>query len=94
MEDFQEQEYEFLRKLEEEQLDRRKLLKRGLATGAGLTILSSPAAALAARKRVLKAPPLIARTLSLAEIVKEAKKEGQLNVIALPHDWSNYGEVI
>jgi putative spermidine/putrescine transport system substrate-binding protein len=93
MEDYQEQEYEFLRKLEEERLDRRKLLKRGLATGVGLTILSSPAAALAARQRVLKTPPLLGRTLSLAEFVKEAKKEGKLNVIALPDDWSNYGEV-
>ena len=39
VEDFQEQEYEFLRRLEEERVDRRKLLKRGLATAAGLTIL-------------------------------------------------------
>ena len=38
MEDFQEQEYEFLRRLDEERVDRRKLLKRGLATAAGLTI--------------------------------------------------------
>lgn len=94
MEDFQEQEYEFLRRLDEDKLDRRKLLKRGLAAGAGLTILSTPAAAFAARQKVLAAPPLIGRTLSLAEFVKEAKKEGKLNVIALPHDWSNYGEVI
>ena len=40
MEDYQEQEYEFWRRLDEEQLDRRKLLKRGLAAGAGLTIFS------------------------------------------------------
>ena len=46
MEDFQEQEYEFLRRLEEEKLDRRKLLRRGLVAGAGLTILSMPAGAL------------------------------------------------
>ena len=94
MEDWQEQEYEFLRKLEEERIDRGKLLKRGLATGVGLTILSSPAAALAARRRVLKDPPLLGRTTKLSEIVAEAKKEGKLNVIALPHDWANYGEVI
>ena len=94
MEEFQEQEYEFLRKLDEDKLDRRRLLKRGLAAGAGLTILSTPAAAFAARQKALAAPPLLGRSISLAEIVKEAKKEGQLNVIALPHDWSNYGEVI
>ena len=94
MEDFQEQEYEFLRRLDEDKLDRRKLIKRGLAAGAGLTILSTPVAALAARQKALAAPPLLGRSIALAEIVKEAKKEGQLNVIALPHDWSNYGEVI
>ena len=66
MEDWQEQEYEFWRRIEEERLDRRKLLKRGLAAGAGLTILSAPAAALAARQRALKDPPLLGRTLSLA----------------------------
>ena len=40
VDEHQEQEYEFLRQLEEEQIDRRKLLKRGLAAGAGLTIFS------------------------------------------------------
>jgi putative spermidine/putrescine transport system substrate-binding protein len=30
----------------------------------------------------------------LDQLVAEAKKEGQLNVIALPPDWANYGEII
>jgi putative spermidine/putrescine transport system substrate-binding protein len=30
----------------------------------------------------------------LDQLVAAAKKEGQLNVIALPPDWANYGEVI
>ncbi|RKR92142.1 putative spermidine/putrescine transport system substrate-binding protein [Micromonospora pisi] len=30
----------------------------------------------------------------LDKLVAEAKKEGQLNVIALPPDWANYGEII
>jgi putative spermidine/putrescine transport system substrate-binding protein len=30
----------------------------------------------------------------LDALVAEAKKEGQLNVIALPPDWANYGEII
>ena len=94
MEEYQEQEYEFLRRLDEERLDRRKLLRRGLAAGAGLTILSLPEAALAARKKALANPPLHGGDISLADLVKAAKKEGKLNVIALPHDWSNYGEVI
>ena len=28
------------------------------------------------------------------DLVKAAQKEGQLTVIALPHDWVNYGEAI
>ena len=94
MEDFQEQEYEFLRRLEEERVDRRVILKRGLAAGVGLTILSRPASALALRNKVLKTPPVLGKTLSLAEFVKEAKKEGKLNTIALPPDWANYGEIM
>jgi putative spermidine/putrescine transport system substrate-binding protein len=94
VEDFQEQEYEFLRKLEEERLDRRTLLRRGIAAGAGLTILSLSPSALAARKTALADAPMLGRSLKLAEFVKEAKKEGRLNTIALPPDWANYGEII
>ena len=49
MEDFQEQEYEFLRRLEEERIDRRTMVKRGLAAGIGLTVMSLSPTALAAR---------------------------------------------
>lgn len=31
---------------------------------------------------------------TMEDLEKAAKEEGSLNVIALPHDWSNYGEVI
>src|SRR4029078_11529179 len=37
VEDFQEQEYEFLRRLEEEKIGRRRLVKRGPAGAAGPT---------------------------------------------------------
>ena len=94
MEDFQEQEYEFLRRLEEERIGRRKLLKRGLATAAGLTVIALPEAALAARQKALANPPVRGTKKNLAEIVAAAKKEGKLNVIALPPDWANYGEII
>lgn len=94
MEDFQEQEYEFLRRLDEERLSRRSLLRRGALAGAGLTILSLPPAALAARAKAAADPPMLGRTLKLTEFVKEAKKEGRLNTIALPPDWANYGEMI
>ena len=30
----------------------------------------------------------------LAGLAAECKKEGQLNVIALPHYWANYGDMI
>lgn len=94
MEGYQEQEYEFLRRLEEERVGRRTLLKRGAAAGAGLTVLSLSPAALAARKKALADPPMIGRLAKLSDIVKEAKKEGRLNTIALPPDWANYGEMI
>ena len=94
MEDYQEQEYEFWRRLQEERIDRGRFLKRGLAAGAGLTIFSLSDLALATRQRVLKDPPLLGRTVSVQELVAEAKKEGRLNTIALPPDWANYGEVM
>ena len=94
MEEYQEQEYEFLRRLEEEKVGRRTVLKRGLAAGAGLTVMSLSPAALAARNKALADPPMIGRLAKLSDIVKEAKKEGKLNVIALPPDWANYGEII
>jgi putative spermidine/putrescine transport system substrate-binding protein len=30
----------------------------------------------------------------LDKLVEAAKAEGELNVIALPHDWANYGEIV
>jgi putative spermidine/putrescine transport system substrate-binding protein len=94
VEDYQEQEYEFWRRLEEESLDRRKLLRRGLAAGAGLTIFSLSDVALATRARVLADPPLRGTKGGMKALIAAAKKEGKLNDIALPDDWANYGGVI
>ena len=94
MEDFQEQEYEFLRRLEEERSDRRTLLRRGVGAGVGLTVLSLSPAAMAARKQALANAPGRGRGTTLKEFVAEAKKEGRLNTIALPPDWANYGEIM
>ncbi len=94
MEDYQEQEYEFWRRLDEETVDRGKLLKRGVAAGAGLTILSLSDAALAARARVLANPPLKGTPGGMKALIAAAKKEGKLNDIALPDDWANYGGMI
>ncbi len=51
MEDYELQEIEFWRKLEEESMSRRAMLRRSAAAAVGLTVLSSPAAAWAARAR-------------------------------------------
>jgi len=94
MEDFEAQEIEFWRKLEEEGMSRAQILKRSAAAAAGLTVLASPASALAALRRADKNPPLKGRGFSLKEMAAEAKKEGRLNTIALPPDWANYGEIL
>ncbi len=41
-----------------------------------------------------KAPLLTKAPANFNDLVNAAKKEGQLTVIALPHDWVNYGEAI
>ena len=94
MEDHDAQEQEFWRKLHEMDMSRSQMLKRSFAAAAGLTILSSPAVALGARRVGEATPPLKGRGFSMAEMIKQAKKEGKLNTIALPPDWANYGEII
>jgi putative spermidine/putrescine transport system substrate-binding protein len=91
MEDHEEQEVEFWRKLEETDMSRSQMLKRSFAAAAGLTILSTPGAALAARARGVKNPPLNGKKISTKALVAQAKKEGKLNTIALPPDWAKYG---
>src|SRR5919204_5333477 len=92
MEDYELQEIEFWRKLEEESMSRSAMLRRSAAAAFGLTILSSPAAAWAGRAG--EAGAMTAAGIPLKELIKRAKKEGKLNVIALPHDWANYGQII
>jgi len=94
MEDFEEQEVEFWRRLEEAEMSRSQMLKRSFAAAAGLTILAAPGAALGARGRLGANPPLKGKGYSMKELVAHAKKEGHINTIALPPDWANYGEVM
>jgi putative spermidine/putrescine transport system substrate-binding protein len=94
MEEYEAQEQEFWRKLEETDMSRSQMLKRSVAAAAGLTILSTPGVALGARRIGAKTPPLKGRGFSMKEMIAEAKKEGKLNTIALPPDWANYGEII
>lgn len=78
----------------EEKLSRSAVLRRGFAAAAGLTILSTPATAFARSGLAGAEPPLRGKDVSFGTILKEAKKEGQLNTIALPPDWANYGEIM
>ena len=95
MEDYEAQEVEFWRKLEEEDMSRGSMLRRSAAAAFGLTVLTASPAALAAGKRAkAAAPPLQGTKANFTEIVAEAKKEGHLNTIALPPGWANYPEVI
>ena len=94
MEDYEAQEEEFWRKLAETDMSRSQMLKRSFAAAAGLTVLSSPGVALAARESAAKKPPLKGKSVSMKELIKEAKKEGRLNTIALPPDWANYGQIM
>jgi putative spermidine/putrescine transport system substrate-binding protein len=94
MEDYEAQEHEFWAKLEEAEMSRSQMLRRSAAAALGLTVLASPTAALAARSRSSANPPLKGLGFSMKELVAQAKKEGKINTIALPPDWSNYGEVM
>jgi putative spermidine/putrescine transport system substrate-binding protein len=94
MEDYEEQEVEFWRKLQEMDMSRSQMLKRSFAAAAGLTVLASPGVALGARRLGAATPPLRGSSVPLKTLVAQAKKEGHLNTIALPSDWVNYGEVI
>jgi putative spermidine/putrescine transport system substrate-binding protein len=93
MEDYEAQELEFWAKLEEEGMSRSSMLRRSAAAAVGLTVLGSAGTALGATRRGT-APPLKGTKAGMAELIKNAKKEGKLNTIALPPDWANYGEMM
>jgi putative spermidine/putrescine transport system substrate-binding protein len=76
----------------EEGMSRSAMLRRSVAAAAGLTILA-PATAFA-RSQGAAAPPLRGKNIQFTELVKQAKKEGTINTIALPPDWANYGEIM
>ena len=77
----------------EERISRSAMLRRSaFAAAVGLTVLASPATALARGSATL-APPLRGKN-NFNTILKEAKKEGAINTIALPPDWANYGEIM
>jgi putative spermidine/putrescine transport system substrate-binding protein len=93
MEDYEAQEVEFWAKLEEEGMSRSSMLRRSAAAAFGLTMLGSAGTAMAS-SRVGHAPPLKGTAGGMADLIKNAKKEGKLNTIALPRNWANYGELM
>jgi putative spermidine/putrescine transport system substrate-binding protein len=94
MEDYEAQEIEFWAKLEEEGMNRSSMLKRSVAAVAGLTIVGNASTALGATRAKLAAPPLRGSQANMAQIIANAKKEGNLNTIALPPGWADYPEII
>jgi putative spermidine/putrescine transport system substrate-binding protein len=94
MEEHEAQELEFWRKLHETDMSRSQMLKRSIAAAAGLTVLSSPGLAWARERGIRVAPPLKGSSVSMKELIAQAKKEGHLNTIALPPDWANYGQIM
>ena len=73
------------------QVNRRELLRRGAAAGAGLAGLS----ALPGMLHGANAFASSAEAGMDPKLVTAAKSEGKLNVITLPHkDWANYQEIM
>src|SRR5207245_1230246 len=73
---------------------RSSMLRRSAAAAFGLTIMGRASTALGATRARLAAPPVKETAAGMALLIKNAKKEGHLNTIALPPDWANYGEMI
>jgi putative spermidine/putrescine transport system substrate-binding protein len=73
-------------------MSRRQMLKLSAAAGAGafLAACGAPAAPAPKAEELLKS----ANTIPMDTLTAQAKAEGQLTTIALPHDWANYGEII
>jgi putative spermidine/putrescine transport system substrate-binding protein len=55
---------------------------------------AAPAATEAPAAPAATEAPAAASAADLTALIDAAKQEGQLTVIALPHDWCNYGEAI
>ncbi len=75
-------------------LTRRDLLRKGALGGLGLASLG-PLAGMMDMSRASASEPRAMTTSGITpELIAAAKKEGHLNVITLPPDWANYGEII
>src|SRR6266550_2500675 len=71
------------------------LCRRGPNTRAGMGQAGFRRWALAASSAVLMgALAGTAAADSMSDLVAAAKKEGQLTIIAVPHDWCGYGAIV
>ena len=64
------------------------------AAPAATTAPAAPAATTAPAAPAATTAPAAPAAGGLDKLIADAKVEGQLTVIALPHDWCNYGEAI
>ena len=90
--------------LEESQLTRRDLLRRGIVVGASFTAVPAVVAACGGDDNggssgggdTSAAPqvPASGADISIGDLTAAAKDEGTINTIALPPDWANYGEIM
>jgi putative spermidine/putrescine transport system substrate-binding protein len=73
-------------------LNRRDFLKMGATAGAGAMLASCGPKAPTCEGDL---PDLTTgETIPLADLEFAAKCEGEVNIIAIPHDWANYGKAI
>ena len=76
MEDYEAQELEFWRKLDEKEMSRSQMLKRSVAAAAGLTVLASPGLAWARERGIRVAPAAQGQGL-LDDGARRAGEEGR-----------------
>jgi putative spermidine/putrescine transport system substrate-binding protein len=74
--------------------------RNAVATAASLTVFAVIAGCASSNKTTSSSGTTAVNAASVSslggmdQLVAEAKKEGQLNVITLPADWANYGTII
>lgn len=74
---------------------RRHLLKIGVGSAVSLAGVSFLAACgVSPTTRTKLSVPSVGTPATLPKLVAQAKKDGKLNVIALPPNWANYGQII
>jgi len=78
----------------ERRMSRREVLKQGMLGGLGLASLGSGAGLLALLDEENALASDLAAGGKLSKLIAAAKKEGAINLIALPPDWANYGELM